>query len=360
MNRPRALEPPYPPMEALLVKEIPTGEDWQYEPKWDGFRCLVFRRGEKVELQSKSGRPLTRYFPDVVEAMLALRSSRFVLDGEIIVWVDGQPSFDDLLQRIHPAESRVKRLATATPANFVAFDLLEDEAGAVLTHLPLIGRRKKLEALARKNFKKGGRIELSQATRELSVARRWFASRNIGFDGIVAKRLDMDYRSGERTGMQKIKRMRTADCVVAGFRYASKGKTIGSLLLGLYDKAGLLHHVGFTSAFKAADRPALTRQMERLKKPVAKGGGFSGRSPGGPSRFSTERSGEWEPLDPELVVEVHWDHFTGGRFRHGTKLLRFRPEKSPRQCTMDQIPEARDSVIPQRAGRSELGPGRVR
>jgi ATP-dependent DNA ligase len=269
--------------------------------------------------------------------VLAIGSERFVIDGEILVLVGGRPSFDDLLQRIHPAASRVKRLAAETPAKYVVFDLLEDAKEGVLTHLPLAQRRKRLEAFARKSFPEGGRTEVSPATTDPALARRWFESRDIGLDGIVAKRLDFDYRSGDRTGMQKVKRLRTADCVVGGFRYASKRSSVGSLLLGLYDEEGVLHHVGFTSSFKAAEVAELTRKIEALRRPVEKGGGFTGRAPGGPSRWSTERSGEWEPVAPKLVVEVQWDHFTGGRFRHGTKLLRFRPDKAPRQCTLDQV-----------------------
>jgi ATP-dependent DNA ligase len=329
-------------MEALLVEELPTGPEWQYEPKWDGFRCLVFRDGDRVDLVSKAGKPLTRYFPDVVEVIREVGARRFVLDGEIVVPVDGTLSFDDLLQRIHPAKSRVDKLARETPASFIAFDLLVDARGRSLVAKTLAERREALEAFAAESLDGVGRVYLSPAARAMTAVRRWRKSVGDGLDGIIAKRIDLPYRSGDRTGMQKVKNMRTADCVVGGFRYASKGKVVGSLLLGLYDGAGLLHHVGFTSSIKAADKPELTRRLERLVKPP----GFTGQAPGGPSRWSTERSAEWKPLKPELVVEVQYDHFSGGRFRHGTSFLRWRPDKAPRQCTIDQL---------EHEGRSAMG-----
>jgi ATP-dependent DNA ligase len=337
------LKRPYPPMEAKLVAEIPTGPGWQYEPKWDGFRCLAFRDGTKVELQSKAGQPLTRYFPEIVAALGALKANRFVLDGELVVPEGKGLSFDALLQRLHPAESRVRKLAAATPAMYVVFDLLLDDAGKLLTRTALKDRRRRLQAFAKKYFKRQPRLRLSPATTDLAEARGWFrsgggnAGQGKSLDGIIAKHLDMPYTSGDRTGMEKVKHQRTADCVVGGFRYAAKSRVLGSLLLGLYDDAGLLHHVGFTSSFKHAQRRALLDKISKYRRPVAEGGGFTGRAPGGPSRWATQRSGEWEPLDPRLVVEVQWDHFTGGRFRHGTKLLRWRPDKSPRQCTMKQV-----------------------
>jgi ATP-dependent DNA ligase len=327
-------------MEALLVDAIPTGNNWQYEPKWDGFRALAYREGEKVELYSKSGQRLARYFPEVVESLLGLRARRFVLDGEIVVPVDGELSFDDLLMRIHPAASRIAKLAAETPARYIVFDVLEDERGRVLLQEPLGARRKALEGFAKRHFAKAGGVRLSPATRSLARARGWLAGRE-GTDGVIAKDITLSYQSGERTGMQKIKRRRTADCVVGGFRYASRGGQVGSMLLGLYDKAGLLHHVGFTSSIKNKDRVELTRKLEALRVPAEKGGGFTGRSPGGPSRWSTERSGQWEPVRPVLVAEVQWDHFTGGRFRHGTKFLRWRPEKKPRACGMEQVERVR-------------------
>jgi ATP-dependent DNA ligase len=322
-------------MEAATVDTIPLGDEWQYEPKWDGFRCIAFRRGKKIELQSKSGKPLTRYFPDVVAELAGLRATNFVIDGEIVIPIGNRLSFNDLLMRIHPAASRIRKLADETPAMYIVFDLLEDSDGQ-LVEVPLEQRRRRLETFAKREFARSVRIVLSPATRDVKVARRWFASAGKALDGIIAKRADFEYRSGDRTGMQKIKRQRTVDCVVGGFRYATSGRVVGSLLLGLYDKDGLLHHVGFTSGLAHSERAALTRKLEKLIKPP----GFTGNAPGGPSRWSTERSTKWEPLRPKLVVEVEYDHFTGGRFRHGTKLLRWRPDKAPRQCKMDQIDQS--------------------
>ncbi|HET9796186.1 MAG TPA: ATP-dependent DNA ligase [Thermoanaerobaculia bacterium] len=326
------IRPPYPPMEALLVDGIPEGEGWQYEPKWDGFRCLAFRDGKKLDLQSKSGQPLGRYFPEVEGALLALSPGKFVLDGEIVIPAGDGLSFDDLLLRIHPAESRIRRLAKETPAALIVFDLLVGEDGASLVDRPLKDRRRRLESFAKKNFRRGKGLFLSPATRDAKRAKEWFRMVGGGLDGVVAKAIDVEYRSGERSGMQKIKSLRTADCVVGGFRYASKGREVGSLLLGLYDDDGKLHHVGFTSGLKG-DRADLTKLLERLVRPP----GFTGRAPGGPSRWSTERSADWKPLQPKLVVEVRYDAFSGGRFRHGTKLLRWRPDKAPKQCTMKQV-----------------------
>jgi ATP-dependent DNA ligase len=327
------IKPPFAPMEALLVSEIPAGPNWEYEPKWDGFRCLAFRDGKDVELQSKSCQPLERYFPEVVEALLKLKASKFVLDGELVIPVSGGFSFDDLLQRIHPAASRVTKLSRETPAHFIVFDLLVDDTGKALVDLPLSKRREKLESFARKNLAKNKSIELSPKTRNIKLAREWLSTSGLKLDGVIAKRLDLPYRSGERDGMQKVKRMRTADCVVGGFRYASKGKVVGSLLLGLYDDEGLLHHCGYTSSFTEEQKKELTRQLEPLVKPP----GFTGNKPGGPSRWSTKKTSEWEPLQTKVVAEVQFDHFTGGRFRHGTKFLRWRPDKKPKQCSFKQL-----------------------
>jgi ATP-dependent DNA ligase len=327
-----ALHPPFAPMEALPVDEIPAGTGWQYEPKWDGFRCLAFRDGGKIELQSKSGRPLTPYFPELIDALGQLAAERFVLDGEIAIPQDGSFSFDALLQRIHPAATRIKRLASETPALLIVFDLLAGPDGAALTALPLDQRRARLEDFARRYFNGKRRIRLSPVTTRLSQAKAWLEAGGATLDGIIAKRRDLDYRSGERTGMQKVKRLRSADCVVGGFRYNEGKRVVGSLLLGLYDD-GLLHHVGFTSTIPSREKKSLTAKLEKLVAAP----GFTGASPGGPSRWSTERSAEWQPLKPKLVVEVRYDHFTGHRFRHGTKLLRWRPDKSPRQCTMEQV-----------------------
>jgi ATP-dependent DNA ligase len=328
-------------MEALSVDEIPAGDEWQYEPKWDGFRCLVFCDGDKVELQSKSGQPLTRYFPELVEAFRKLKAKRFVLDGEIVVPSDGAFSFDALLQRIHPAQSRVQRLAQETPTLFIVFDLLAGPDGKPLIDLPLQERRRALEAFAQKYLRGQPRIRLSPATTKFSEAKGWLKRVGSTLDGIIAKRRDLEYRSGDRTGMQKIKNYRSADCVVGGFRYNEGKPVVGSLLLGLYDDKGLLHHVGFTSTIKREDKPALTAKLEKLIAPP----GFTGNAPGGPSRWSTKRSGEWQPLRPKLVVEVCYDHFTGDRFRHGTKLLRWRPDKAPQQCTLEQVKQKKADLM---------------
>ncbi|MDB4899894.1 MAG: dependent ligase [Gemmatimonadetes bacterium] len=331
----------YEPMEAKLVDELPTGDDWQYEPKWDGFRCIAFRDGDKVDLMSKAGKPLARYFPDLVETLQEVKAKRFVVDGEIIIPHDGALSFDELLLRIHPAASRVTKLAAESPASLVLFDLLVDATGESLVALPLAERREALEAFASANVKPGMRIMLSPATTKMVTVKKWFRSVGGGLDGVIAKRLDLPYQSGTRDGMRKMKHMRTADCVVGGFRYASKGKVVGSLLLGLYDDGGLLHHVGFTSNIPNPDKPAVTKQLEKLKG----GPGFTGQAPGGPSRWSTERSSQWEPLETTLVVEVQYDHFSGGRFRHGTSFLRWRPDKAPHQCTIAQVEQEGRSAL---------------
>lgn len=328
------------PMEALAAAELPTGPEWQYEPKWDGFRSIAFRRNRSVELQSKAGQPLARYFPDVVQALKELEAKRFILDGELVIPVNGDLSFNDLQLRLHPAASRVNMLAQQHPALYVVFDLLEDDTGHSLLNLPLRERRARLQVFAAKYFRHDG-IRLSPASSDLQQARKWLRTMGGGLDGIIAKNLEARYESGERTGaMQKIKDLRTADCVVGGFRYASTGRVVGSLLLGLYDH-GLLHHVGYTSSIAASERRELTRRLEELRQSP----GFTGRSPGGPSRWSTDRSGQFEPLAPLLVVEVQYDHFTGGRFRHGTKLLRWRPDKAPRQCTMAQVEQEARSPL---------------
>jgi ATP-dependent DNA ligase len=330
----------FPPMEAQPASELPTGSEWHYEPKWDGFRCLAFRDDRKVELLSKSQKPLTRYFPELVAELSSLKANKFLLDGEIVIPVDGKLSFDNLLMRIHPAESRVRKLSEETPCVFIVFDLLVDEHGKPLIGLLLRERRRKLEVFAKKYFKKGGFIRLSPMTRDISLARKWFHM-GVGLDGIVAKREDLSYQSGKRTGMQKIKKQRTADCVVGGFRYLEKKKRIGSLLLGLYNDKGLLDHVGFSSSIRNEDRDQLTKKLEKIVEPP----GFTGKAPGGLSRWSTKHSMEWQPVEPRLVAEVQFDHFTGGRFRHGTKFLRWRPEKDPRKCTMEQVRRENRSAL---------------
>jgi ATP-dependent DNA ligase len=318
-------------MEALTAAELPVGDQWVYEPKWDGFRCIAFRQGDAVELRSKANKPLQRYFPDVVAALLGVRAQRFVLDGELVIPHEDRLSFEQLLQRIHPAASRVRKLAEETPAILIVFDLLLSNRGGALSGLPLAERRQRLAAFAERFL--DGHARLSPQTRDVAEARRWLGGGRDGIDGVMAKRIDEPYRSGERAGMVKVKRLRTADCVVGGFRYASKGGMVGSLLLGLHDEQGLLHHVGFTASFAAAQRTALTAQVEAL----AGGTGFTGRAPGGPSRWSTARSEEWVPLRPELVAEVRYDHFSEGRFRHGTRFERWRPDKDPAQCTFRQL-----------------------
>ena len=319
-------------MQARAVDDMPVGEDWQYEPKWDGFRCLVFRDGDKVALQSKSGQPLERYFPDLVEDLRGLRAKQFVLDGEIVIPIEGRLSFDELLMRIHPAASRVAKLAAEHPAMYVVFDLLSDDKGKSLVAATLEERRPLLEAFAKKYLKNQPMIRLSPATTKLATAKKWFKTVGGNLDGIIAKQLSLPYRSGERDGMVKFKHLRTADCVVGGFRYAEGTKLAGSLLLGLYED-GLLNHVGFTSGFTAEERKRVTAIVRPLIKPP----GFTGKAPGGPSRWSTKRSSEWEPLRTKLVVEVRYDHFTGDRFRHGTDFIRWRPDKRPQQCAMSQV-----------------------
>jgi ATP-dependent DNA ligase len=324
-------------MEARSVDAIPLGAEWQYEPKWDGFRCLLSRDGSSVTLRSKSGEDLTRYFPELVEAALWLKATAFSLDGEIVVPHGKTFSFDDLLQRIHPAASRITKLSQETPALFLAFDLLAAAKDKKLAGQPLSKRRPALEAFAKLQFRSQAIFRLSPATTSYAIAKKWLAKAGGGFDGVIAKRLDLPYQSGNRDGMQKIKNFRSADCAIGGFRYASNlldgSKVVGSLLLGLYDDTGLLHHVGFSSAIKREQKPALTARLEAL---IAKPG-FTGNAPGGPSRWSTERSAQWCPLKPKLVIEVCYDHFSGGRFRHGTTILRWRPDKAPRQCTLDQL-----------------------
>ena len=335
------------PALAELVAEIPAGPEWVYEPKWDGFRCLAFRDEDAVELQSRAGQPLARYFPEIVEAVKALPARRFVLDGEIVVPVGGALSFDDLLQRIHPAESRVRKLAGETPAVYLVFDFLADEEGRSLVTSPWRERRAALERFAERAFPSaGGRVRLSPVSTEIGAAKQWLDAAGGGLDGVVAKRADLEYRSGDRTGMRKIKKIRTADCVVGGFRYASKKKIVGSLLLGLYAENGDLDHVGFCSAIAEKERRALTPKLEALEKPP----GFTGRAPGGPSRWSSERTGEWKPLAPTLVVEVRYDHFSQGRFRHGTRFVRFRPDKRPRECTLAQVGREGRVALPEISG----------
>ena len=338
-----SLKPPLAPMEAATVEEIPVGWEWQYEPKWDGFRCLIFRDGNNIYLQSKS-KPLARYFPEVVANVLKLKPTHFVLDGELVIPQGNQLSFDTLLQRLHPAASRVLKLSNETPATFIAFDLLQDEHQQPLVHEPLFARRAALEAFAAHHFR-GDDIKLSPATTDVSAAERWFSTTGGGLDGIIAKLIAAPYTPGERIAMVKYKHLRTAECVVGGFRYGSgtgaASRIVASLLLGLYDDNGLLNHVGFSSAMNVDERKALTPTLEKLVgKP-----GFTGKAPGGPSRWNNGRESEWQPLKSKLVVEVQYDHFSGDRFRHGTGFVRWRPDRKPASCTFAQLTLARGSAL---------------
>jgi ATP-dependent DNA ligase len=329
--------PPLPPMEAKSVEALPEGPSpdggaWRYEPKWDGFRCLIFRDGADVTLQSKGEKPLGRYFPELVERVSGLAADRFVIDGELVIPVDGALSFDALQMRLHPAESRVRRLSAETPARIILFDCLA-AGGRDLRDSPLTERRAALETLDIASTD----LLLSPFTEDRGQAQAWLGATGVALDGVIAKRADGPYLPGERA-MLKVKCLKTADCVVGGFRYAAKKRDVGSLLLGLYDDVGRLNHVGFTSNMPAAERSELTRRLEALVEPP----GFTGNAPGGPSRWSTERSSEWQPLKAELVVEVRFDQVTAGRFRHGTSFLRWRPDKAPGQCRMEQL----DQVTP--------------
>jgi ATP-dependent DNA ligase len=336
MGKSREGKRPPAVMEAKSADAIPSGKTWQYEPKWDGFRCILDRKDSRVRMWSKSGEDLTRYFPEIVESAKLLERNEFALDGELVVPQGKTFSFDALLQRIHPAQSRVIKLASETPAVFIAFDILR-EGQKKLESLPLSRRRAALEQFASKYFLSNPSFRLSAASHKIQIAKKWLALAGGGSDGVIAKRLDLPYQAGNRNGMQKIKLIRTADCVIGGFRYAQskigKDRVVGSLLLGLYDSGGLLHHVGFTSGLKSQDKVELTKKL----KAIAAKTSFNGNAPGGPSRWSTKRSQEWIAVKPKFVVEVSYDHFTGRRFRHGTGLMRWRPDKSPRQCTMDQL-----------------------
>jgi len=321
-------------MEALLAEELPSGDGWLFEPKWDGFRCIARRQKGDVELISKSGKPLARYFPDMVEKIAAMGGGDITLDGELVIPDGDALSFEALQLRLHPAESRVRKLAAETPAEMMLFDLLSLGRKSLMDK-SLAERRDELEKFVAANPADG--LHLSPATTDRKAALGWLRKSGGALDGVIAKRLDLEYRPGERA-MIKVKQRRTADCVVGGFRYASKSKQVGSLLLGLYGDDGLLHHVGFTSAIPADERAQMTKDLEKLKG----GPGFTGKAPGGPSRWSNERTAEWVPLKPKLVVEVRYDQVTDRRFRHGTALLRWRPDKDPSQCTFEQLAPALD------------------
>jgi ATP-dependent DNA ligase len=337
------VHPPIEPMEAATVDTLPDGWEWQYEPKWDGFRCVIFRDGNDVYLQSKS-KPLARYFPEVVANVLAMKATRFVLDGELIISIDGAASFDALLQRIHPAASRIQKLSVQTPAQYVAFDMLQNTDGASLLDEPLVVRREALDEFAARNLPTTG-VLLSPFTHDVHAALQWFDKTGGGLDGVIAKLIAAPYMSGERTAVFKYKHLRSADCVVGGFRYGigtgAASKHVASLLLGLYDDEGKLNHVGFTSALSESERTKITPVLEKLIEAP----GFTGKAPGGPSRWNNGREHEWHPLKPSLVVEVQYDHFTGDRFRHGTRLLRWRPDKAPERCTFAQLKLAGGSAL---------------
>lgn len=317
------------PMEAKLVSALPTDGGWQFEPKWDGFRAMVARVDGAIAIQSKSGKSLARYFPEIVAMLADLPARRFLLDGELILPIGGVLSFDALQQRLHPAASRIEKLSRETPAQLMLFDCLVTGDQAFADH-PLSERRLALERFYSTNHHRD--LLLSPATTDPAQAQRWFERSGSALDGVVIKRLDERYRWGERA-MGKLKVHRSADCVVGGFRRANDGAEVVSMLLGLYNEDRLLDHVGFTSAIAHVERPALTRKLDRL----AGGAGFTGKAPGGASRWSQGKDSPWEPLTPSLVVEVRYDQVTGRRFRHGTRFLRWRPDKAPEQCTMDQL-----------------------
>ena len=324
------------PMEAKSVDRLPDEDGWQFEPKWDGFRCIAFIRSGNVQLQSKSGKPLARFFPEVAATLAHLPD--VVLDGELLIPIGPALSFDALQARLHPAESRIRRLSVETPARYMLFDCLWAD-GEALTDRPLVERRAALEAFHA--HYRSPMLRLSPATADVAKAQAWLDAAGGALDGGVTKRLDEPYQPGMRT-MRKVKRLRTADCVVGGVRYGTDSRQVAAVLLGLYGDAGLVHHVGFTSGLAAIDKPALTAQFEALIEAP----GFTGDAPGGPSRWSTDRSAEWQPLRPQLVAEVRYDHVTARRFRHGTGFLRWRPDKAPAQCTMDQLgDEASPAVV---------------
>lgn len=331
-------QPPVEPMLAAVGDAIPSGDGWLYEPKWDGFSCLVYFDGDAVYLQSRDSRPLGRYFPEVEAAVRELLPGPMVLDGEIVIITEEGLDFGALQQRLHPAESRVRKLSVETPAAFVAFDLLAED-GTDLRGEPLAERHRRLVAALPEDrppvFRTPWTVDESQAE-------DWFQRfEGAGFDGVIAKRLDEPYQPGVRS-MMKVKHVRSADCVVGGFRWAKGGEgvSVGSLLLGLYDGAGVLHHVGHTSSFKAAEKRELAELLAPLVTEDDSEGFGRGRTPGAPSRWSSGAQAAWMRLDPALVCEVAFDHLQGDRFRHGTTFRRWRPDKPPEECTYDQLETA--------------------
>lgn len=315
-------------MLAELHEDIPRGDGWLYEPKWDGFRAIVFRDGAELKLQSRNSQPLERYFPELVELLARALPQQCVLDGEIIIAGHEALDFDALLQRIHPAASRIAKLSQETPASFVAFDLLA-LGDRDLRKQPFSARRAALEEAV----KFDPRVLLTPQTDDPKLAKKWFTRfEGAGLDGIVAKRVELPYAHDERV-MVKVKHERTADCVVGGFRVHKAGG-VGSLLLGLYDERGVLNHVGHTAAFTAK----LRRELLELLEPLKGGTSFGeGRTPGGPSRWSQGRDMSWTSVTPKLVCEVKFDHLQGDRFRHAAKFLRWRPDKDPTDCTFQQL-----------------------
>ena len=322
---------------------IPEGEEWLFEPKWDGFRTVIFRDGDELYLQSRDEKPMNRYFPELEEPLKAALPERCVVDGEVVIAGPHGLDFEALLLRIHPAASRVKMLAEQTPASFVAWDLLAVDEND-LRETPLAQRRERLERVLRNH----DRVHLSPSTRDRALAQDWFQRfEGAGLDGVMAKRLDSPYRPGERT-MIKVKHSRTADCVVAGFRWHKNGPgtMVGSLLLGLYDDAGRLHHVGVTAAFTTAMRKQLVEELAPLRaharedhpwREWADWQDAGQRVPGGGSRWNRGKDLSWEPLRPERVVEVSYDHMQGSRFRHAAHFVRWRPDKKPEDCRYDQL-----------------------
>ena len=337
-------ETPVRPMLAKSEAELPLGDGWRYEPKWDGFRAIVTREKGGVRIDSRGDRPLGRYFPELVELLSVQPATTYVMDGEILMVVDGAMDFETLQLRLHPAASRVNKLAGEIPATFVAFDVLERD-GRNLRPLITDERRTELESLITylggelapdgpAGLHPGPALILTPRTDDDDVARRWFADVDgVGQDGIVAKRAEQSYVEGERV-MVKVKHHRTADCVVGGYRVERKGDGVGSLLLGLYDDAGTLQYVGHTSAFRAKER----RELRETLEPLVGGSSFGeGRSPGGPSRWSGGRDTEWVSLEPTLVCEVRYERLQGGRFRHSASIVRWRPDRDPKSCTFDQL-----------------------
>jgi len=320
--------PPIKPMLAKLSAEIPSGEGWLYEPKWDGFRAIVFREGDELTIGSRNSKPLERYFPEVVPALLDCLPQRAVVDGEIVIAGEKGLDFDALLLRIHPAASRVKMLSESMPSTFVAFDLIA-EGDHDLRSLPFEHRRAKLEA----SVGSSKDVFLTPQTSDLLTAKGWFTEfEGAGLDGIVAKLAASSYLPGERA-MVKVKHLRTVDCVVAGYRLAKDALGVGSLLLGLY-VSGVLHYVGHTSSFTQKQKRELLPELQAIE---GEGGFGMGRTPGGPSRWAAADEKQWVPLKPILVCEVSFDHLQGERFRHGATFLRWRPDRSPKDCTFAQL-----------------------